>query len=565
MKVFVCGDTHGSIDISKLSTKLWPEQKSLTKEDIVIILGDFGFIWEASMSGEELWWLNWLCNKPFQVCFIDGNHCLAKDTEVLTENGWINIEKVYNDKGSIKLANMDLRTNLIEYDTPIKKIRSFKDKVVNISSTNVKQNVSLDHDLIIRNKKVKASDIIGKAVKESDFTLFGTSDSAVAIDDNMLRLLVWVIMDGTMVDYSKYTPNSKKKRIQFKLSKQRKIDSLCKLLDDMGYPYTIKEATKCGENKLQPYYIRIYSDWARTIWNALDGKKEIPSEWRNLSLGQSIVFFETLSVTDGTIVEHNGNNPLSWTTTSKHDLDVVQEICVKNNKYCKFSTRTRSGFTASIKKMQYNLMIQDVKWNKYSSQNVDIAINDYKDYMYCFQMPHGTLITRTSGTVVITGNCNFDRLNNPDNRVMKDFHGDTAQVVYETKNGSVLRLGRGSIYDFQGSKVLTLGGAESTDRQFRSEYISWWKEESISDRNYYTTMDNLNDYDNIVDFVLTHTCPQFMVEHFIMFCQKWQSQIQLEEIENQLTYKEWHFGHFHLDAKVENFHCHYNNTPYQII
>lgn len=72
MRIFLTGDTHGSIDIKRLSTKNFPIQKDLTKEDVVIILGDFGLIWNN--DAEDLYWQKWLSKKPFTTLFIDGNH-----------------------------------------------------------------------------------------------------------------------------------------------------------------------------------------------------------------------------------------------------------------------------------------------------------------------------------------------------------------------------------------------------------------------------------------------------------------------------------------------------------
>ena len=43
--IFLTGDTHIPIDVSKLNTKNFPEQKNLTSDDYVIILGDFGLYW----------------------------------------------------------------------------------------------------------------------------------------------------------------------------------------------------------------------------------------------------------------------------------------------------------------------------------------------------------------------------------------------------------------------------------------------------------------------------------------------------------------------------------------
>lgn len=73
-KVYVCGDTHIPIDISKLNTTNWPCQSELDKTDTLIILGDFGLLWEREWSKEELYWAKWLTKNNCTICFIDGNH-----------------------------------------------------------------------------------------------------------------------------------------------------------------------------------------------------------------------------------------------------------------------------------------------------------------------------------------------------------------------------------------------------------------------------------------------------------------------------------------------------------
>lgn len=69
----VTGDMHGEPrSIRRLSAKNFPLGKVLTKEDVVIIAGDFGMPFDG--SDEENYWLDWLNNKPFTVAFVDGNH-----------------------------------------------------------------------------------------------------------------------------------------------------------------------------------------------------------------------------------------------------------------------------------------------------------------------------------------------------------------------------------------------------------------------------------------------------------------------------------------------------------
>ena len=69
MSIYITGDCHG--DYRRFSAKRFPEQKEMTKDDCVIICGDFGF-W--SYDKEQLWWRKWLEEKPFTTLWVDGNH-----------------------------------------------------------------------------------------------------------------------------------------------------------------------------------------------------------------------------------------------------------------------------------------------------------------------------------------------------------------------------------------------------------------------------------------------------------------------------------------------------------
>ena len=66
-------DCHG--DFTKFSSDNFPQGKNLTKEDYVIILGDCGLIWSQKEDKNEIYWKNWLENKPWTTLFIAGNHC----------------------------------------------------------------------------------------------------------------------------------------------------------------------------------------------------------------------------------------------------------------------------------------------------------------------------------------------------------------------------------------------------------------------------------------------------------------------------------------------------------
>ena len=69
--IYITGDTHGPIDIHKLNKRCF-DDTNLTKDDYLIICGDFGLVWDN--SPEEKYWLDWLNDKNYTTLFIDGNH-----------------------------------------------------------------------------------------------------------------------------------------------------------------------------------------------------------------------------------------------------------------------------------------------------------------------------------------------------------------------------------------------------------------------------------------------------------------------------------------------------------
>lgn len=77
MSIYVTGDFHGSMDIKKISSKNWSEGRKLTSDDFLIQLGDFGLIWDkigCKKDKQHNHWRNWLGEKSYTFCFVDGNH-----------------------------------------------------------------------------------------------------------------------------------------------------------------------------------------------------------------------------------------------------------------------------------------------------------------------------------------------------------------------------------------------------------------------------------------------------------------------------------------------------------
>ena len=87
-KVYVTGDTHGGSTMKNLTSKNW-DTKGLTKDDFLIVLGDFGLPWECHVDHtvekvtshkdviickEDLYHIKWFINKPYTLLALMGNH-----------------------------------------------------------------------------------------------------------------------------------------------------------------------------------------------------------------------------------------------------------------------------------------------------------------------------------------------------------------------------------------------------------------------------------------------------------------------------------------------------------
>lgn len=68
--IYATGDTHGGFQ--RFQQEHFPEQAAMTRDDYVIICGDFGGVWDGSKKDERN--LDWLESLPFTTLFVSGNH-----------------------------------------------------------------------------------------------------------------------------------------------------------------------------------------------------------------------------------------------------------------------------------------------------------------------------------------------------------------------------------------------------------------------------------------------------------------------------------------------------------
>lgn len=114
---------------------------------------------------------------------------------------------------------------------------------------------------------------------------------------------------------------------------------------------------------------------------------------------------------------------------------------------------------------------------------------------------------------------------------------------------------RGEIYNIDGHSFFAMGGASSHDIEFRTENISWWKDELPNDKEYENAFKNLEKHNNKIDFIISHCCSDNV-----------QNMINSNYVHDKLTnffriidetveFKKWFFGHYHIDRDFGKYRC----------
>ena len=333
------------------------------------------------------------------VILLEGNHeCFHKDTEVLTENGWKLIKDV--DINTDYVAQFNLNSNRISYVKPLDKVKSYAEDLICFEGNNMKQIVTFNHDVVYKGQKIKAKDLLScEDLIENMFPYYGWhTEKDFDITDDILRLLVWIVADGTLINYEKYTNNSKKRIIQFHFSRDRKIKDLKELLEKMEIEYTFNEGKSDPKpNRKQDYFIRIYGDTARYYHDILLNKtKHYPEFFKKLSRRQAIIVIDELLKTDA---HYRSSLGITWSCVEKQDIDTIQEMCIKNNISFTYKLIENNGFKSG------NIYTATIKPYSQYAKKIIPEIVKYNDDVYCLTMPEGTLVTRIDGKVAFSGNC----------------------------------------------------------------------------------------------------------------------------------------------------------------
>ncbi|MBR1677123.1 MAG: metallophosphoesterase [Clostridia bacterium] len=120
---------------------------------------------------------------------------------------------------------------------------------------------------------------------------------------------------------------------------------------------------------------------------------------------------------------------------------------------------------------------------------------------------------------------------------------------------NIFHLMRGQVYEIEGKRFFTFGGATSIDKIYRRENISWWSEEVPTDRDIQEANKNLEKVGYKVDYIVTHSCDERALYYPPLNKRTFQTSVYPENLilsyfEEKVEYLHWYFGHYHLDGDL---------------
>lgn len=164
-------------------------------------------------------------------------------------------------------------------------------------------------------------------------------------------------------------------------------------------------------------------------------------------------------------------------------------------------------------------------------------------------------------TLAVLGNhCNYERIYQ---LPLVDLYGGKAYKISD----KIYMLQHGHVFTIEGKTFFNFGGAVSIDKAQRQYRISWWEEENPTQSDFMRGNENLQKVGYVVDYVITHTCPQEAIDtfqHALPFghldpeedgyyeLKKNDPAVRFlsEYVKSGLKFKSWYCGHFHINRSV---------------
>ncbi|MCK9542125.1 MAG: hypothetical protein M0R03_08855 [Novosphingobium sp.] len=353
--------------------------------------------------------------------------CLSEDTDILTENGWINIKDFVEGKSNLEVATLNISQNKVEYYKPCNWFKyKYKGEMYKLGGRGHALDIlmtpnhkhlckkhhekefslkTLDH--IKNNSEIqsyrgfpwnkkntrryftipKGKSISSNIRGRNKFTYIVEYPSRKIPINTWLKFLGWYLSEGCLKN-GRCSGNTKKYCVSISQSKNinpiyfKEIYDL--LSSEMGYKVSISTRKNVKNLIISDVQLANYLSQFGKAYNKFIPRKLLNS----LNKKQCKLLLNTLVKGDGSF----RGKAFSYTTVSKRLLDDIQELALKAGYAVTYSKPKKHNFyciSASLEKTPRT------KKQIYKNQNMDV---------YCIDVPNHTFFIRRKGKTCWTGN-----------------------------------------------------------------------------------------------------------------------------------------------------------------
>lgn len=307
--------------------------------------------------------------------------CLPCDnTELLTPSGW---KSLFDISQTDLVAQFNTSNESIEYVNPINIVEPYNADVFECRSLEATKDHRMWTKPLAKNSKNFRVCSWGEMIEGSKLNTVKNAgyllNQSLSLSDDELRLLVWVQSDG---HYLKHHKGSEPAGIEFHLKKERKINAVHNLLDDLSISYTDCYKSD-GSTSIRIYDKSLYHWCEKWLHH-----KCFTYEFINMSQEQFYIFWNELMQADGC------QKSQLFSSQQSINLDVVQAICATHgirSHICTIGTSVKNALIKSD--------------SNYTISTRFSGVRQRNTLVSCVTVPSGFILIRQTGKTFIVGNC----------------------------------------------------------------------------------------------------------------------------------------------------------------
>ncbi|EGS31086.1 DNA-directed DNA polymerase domain protein [Peptoniphilus sp. oral taxon 375 str. F0436] len=312
-----------------------------------------------------------------------GRYCLTGDHEVLTDKGWVRLDK-WNG-GNIACWNTIGEKISFQKSEMVK--FPFSGQMVFYEDKRISQISTTEHKMYFKNhyksewRVGEISEMLNYAHPAIPFT--GYRQVQLNLDHIQLRVLIMIQADGH------YTAEG---NIKLSFSKLRKVERCKSLLRKAEICFNLKEYMDKSKKR---YVFTIYSRHL-PLWLRMFENKTFDT-W--LFDESADVFFDELVHWDG---YQSAKNSIQYSTVNRKNADIIQAFAHLSGRACQMSIKKRS----QVHNNWQDAYILDIWLRPKNAHQIQRKAKkiDYTGMVYCAMTPTGFFLVRRNGRVWVTGN-----------------------------------------------------------------------------------------------------------------------------------------------------------------